>query len=351
MKKKSIVLFVLIGGLVLLAMFAMNLVRNSDKSDTELLEFSIADTSSIDKVIIHDTYANTFELKRELGQSWTDKNGNCVVQEPANTILETIKNIEFKGYVPKAAREDVKRRMAASSIKVEIFSKGKWAKTWYIGFSTQDHYGTYMLLETPKEKSDLPVIMKVKRLNGIIEPRFFADPRRWNCTEIFTLQKDDIQEVVVKHDVPERSFTIKNFGNSYEITNNGKQLEKVDTAMIVKYLNNYRKIHYEFDNFELDDKQVDSLRKSKPFCTLKITEKNGTISTLKMHYLKGDGTQKGNDFGDETEYDVNRFWCFLPSGRLVKCQYFVFNPLFNGRVYFGIEKVVNPEGQTERQKK
>lgn len=343
MKKKSIVLSLLLVGLAVLAMFAMTLVRNSGKSDTELLEFSIADTASIDRVVIHDAYSNVFEIKRELGQKWTDKDGNCVVQDPALTILETIKNIEFKGYVPKNARDGVVKRMAASSVKVEIFSKGKWAKTWYVGYSTQDHYGTYMLLETPKEKSDLPVIMKVRNLNGIIEPRFFADPRRWNCTEIFTLQKEEIKEVeVVNHELPERSFKVKNFGTTYEVSNNGKVMSGVDTSMVVRYLNNYRKIHYEFDNFELSDKQVDSLKKSQPFITLKVSKSDGKVDRLRMFHYLTDGETKGNDFGDETIYDVNRFWCELPSGKIVKCQYFVFNPLINGRVYFGIEV----EGET-----
>lgn len=347
MKKKNIVLTGLIVILGVLALFALNLVRNSGKSDTELLEFSIADTASINRVVIKDAFANVFELKRNAGQNWTDKDGNCIVQEPAHTILETIKNIEFKGYVPKEARENVKKHMTASSIKVDIYTNGNLAKTWYVGFSTQDHYGTYMLLETPSEKSDLPVIMKVKNLNGIIEPRFFADPRRWNCTQIFALQKDEIKEVEVKHyDVPERSFTVKNFGNSYEVTNLGKKLDNIDTSMIVRYLNNYRKIHYEFDNFELTDKQVDSLKKATPFCSLKVTEKSGKISNLKMYHMQGSGTEKGNDFGDETTYDVNRFWCVLPSGKVVKCQFFMFNPLINGRIYFGIEKVVNPEKTT-----
>jgi hypothetical protein len=79
--------------------------------------------------------------------------------------------------------------------KVEIFQNGEWAKTWYVGFSTQDHYGTYMLLETPDEKSDLPVIMKVKGLAGIIDPRFFADKRKWVCTNIFNLSLDEISEL------------------------------------------------------------------------------------------------------------------------------------------------------------
>lgn len=341
MNKKGITLTILVIALGALAMFAVNLVRNSGKSDTELLEFAISDTSSIDKVVIKDANANVFELKRVLGKSiWTDKDGNCITQEPANTILETIKNIEFKGYVPKAARENIKRQMMASSIKVDIYSKGKLAKTWYVGYSTQDHYGTYMLLETPSAKSDLPVIMKVRGLNGIIEPRFFADPRRWSCTKIFGLNIEDIKEVQVKHyDQPNRNFTVKNFGGSYEVTSDGKKLPEVDTSMIVRYLNNYRKIHYELDNFELNNQQIDSLKhQAKPFCTLKMIETDGKVSFLKMYRLEGDGETKLNDFGDSTIYDVNRFWCILPSGKLVKCQYYVFNPLINGRVYFGIDK-------------
>jgi hypothetical protein len=35
--------------------------------------------------------------------------------------------------------------------------------------------------------------------------------------------------------------------------------------------------------------------------------------------------------------DRDRFWCELPSGEIVKCQYFVFNPLFLGHIYFPMD--------------
>ena len=53
-----------------------------------------------------------------------------------------------------------------------------------------------------------------------------------------------------------------------------------------------------------------------------------------MYRLKGNGAKTMNDFGDSVSYDANRFWCVLPSGELVKCQYFVFNPLIMGHIYF-----------------
>lgn len=333
--KKSIILGIGVVVIGVLAFLATNLVRNSGKSDTELLEFAIADTASIDKIIVNDAYGNRIELLKKSPTEWVDGAGNCIIQEPVQTMLETFKNIEFKGYVPENSRKTITNRMAATSIKVEIFSNGKWAKTWYIGNSTQDHYGTYMLLETPKEKSDLPVIMKVRGLNGIIEPRFFADARRWKCTQIFKLEKEDISSIDVKYnDIPERSFSVGRSGNQYVVKHNGRTLQDADTNMVLRYMSAYRKVHFEMVNYDLDDKQVDSLKRSTPFCVLTVKKTNGETEKLKLYRVEGTRGVVEDDYGIEVEYDVDRLWCVLPNGDLVKCQYFVFNPMIMGHIYF-----------------
>lgn len=341
MNKKSIILVSLIVVFGFLAFLATNLVRNSGKSDTELLEFSVKDTLQVDKIIVTEPTGSVLELVR--GESvWTDKDGNCITQEPVNLMLETFYNVEFKGYVPEQSREGILKRMAALSTKVEIFKNGKIHKIWYVGSSTQDHYGTYMLLETPDEKSDLPVIMKVKGLNGIIGPRFFSDARRWKCTRIFGLQKEEIAEVDVRFTEDSmRSFTVNRNGSNYSVKHMGKPLSYVDTAMAVRYLNNFKKVHYELVNFELNQKQLDSLKKSTPFCYLTVKQVNGKKETVKLHYLKGTGERKVNDFGDSTDFDVNRLWTVLPNGDVVKSQYHVFNPLIFGQLYFA----TRPEDQ------
>lgn len=335
MKKKSIILASSIIILAVLAFFATNFVRNRGKSDTELLEFSVADTTSIDKIIITDASANRFELIKKEVNLWVDGKGDCITQAPVHTILETIKNIEFKGYVPENSRASITNRMAATHTKIEIFQNGEWIKTWYLGYSTQDHYGTYMLLETAEEKSDLPVIMKVKGFNGIIEPRFFADARKWKCTQIFALERDQIASVDVRFtETPDRSFTVTKDGTNYSVKQNGRPLPAVDTSMAIRYLNNYKKIHFELVNYELTDKQVDSVKRSKPFCVMTVKEVSGLSTKLRLFRLKGDGDVVTDDFGDTVYHDPNRFWCQLPSGELVKCQYFVFNPLIMGHIYF-----------------
>lgn len=334
--KKTTTLVISIILLGVLGLFAMNLVRVRGKSDTELLDFEVKDTTSIDKIIITDTYSNKMELIKKDG-NWSNVNGECVIQSPIHTMLETFKNIQFKGYVPENARKNIVNKMMGNHTKVEIFQNGKWFKTWYVGFSTQDHYGTYMQLETPNEKSDLPVIMKVKGLEGIIEPRFFADPRRWKCTEVFGLDKDEISKVEVKlTENPKRSFTIKKSGSSYFVTVGGKPLKHLDTSMAITYLNNYKKIHFENVNYTLSDKQVDSVKHSKPFCYLTVKQVTGKSTLLKMYRIPS--SKKTDDiFGDTVSYDQDRFWCLLPTGDLVKCQYFVFNPLLMGHLYFAIK--------------
>ena len=340
--KKSIILGIGVIALAILAFLATNLVRNSGKSDSELLEFSIADTSTVDQIHIKDAYNNVFQLVKGEGGVWTDSDGNCVIQEPVHTMLETFKNIEFKGYVPENSKKNVTSRIAATNTEVKIFQNGKWVKTWFVGNSTQDHYGTYMLLETNKEKSDYPVIMKVRGLSGIIEPRFFADKRKWKCTEIFAVPREEIASVNVYYPMEKvRSFSVEKNGYDYIVKHNGELLEGIDTNMAVRYLNAYKKIHFELVNYEFSDKQVDSLKRTKPFCELTLKKIDGSKQKLRMFRMRGTGEEIEDDYGNPVNYDINRFWCELPTGELVKAQYFVFNPLIMGHLYFGNATPVN----------
>ena len=65
-----------------------------------------------------------------------------------------------------------------------------------------------------------------------------------------------------------------------------------------------------------------------------MKEVSGKTNTLKMYRLPGNGEKNMNEFGDSITYDGDRFWCVLPSGDLVKAQYYVFNPLLMGHLYF-----------------
>jgi len=351
-------LFLLVLSLVfvgLLGWYAISLMEKKGKSDTELIEFSVKDTNSITKIIITDAFSNKIELLRK-GNEWTDENGDCVTKANVHFILEAFANIEFKGYLPDNSIKQFTNLMSSQHTKVEIFQDDEWTKTWYIGPSAQDHYGQIMLLETEEQgKSGKPVMMKLKGVAGIIDPRFFADKRKWMCTNIFSVPIERISQVEVRYfDDPVLSFSVTKKGTKMNVYQQGKKLQNVDTAMIYRYLHKFRKVHFELANFELSEKQIDSLKKSLPFATLTLNETTGKSSKLRMFRIKNQDDFQVNEFGDVVNTDMNKFWCELPNGELVKCQYFVFNPLILGHVYFPLDlskrKVAGPQINSEIKK-
>lgn len=332
--KKIIILIVSIAGLAGLGWYISTLFANKGKSDTQLIEFAIKDVSNIDKLIITDKALNSFAVHKE-GGTWVDKDGSCIVPENVDNILDAIRNIEFKGYLPEKSHANYNKMMMAQNIKVEIFENGEWSKTWYIGPPSPDHYGQVMLLDTKElGKSANPVLMKVKGLNGFLGPRFFADPRLWACTDVFKIPMENISRVDVKYNIEKaRSFSVSKKGTTLNVYQQGKELQNVDPKMVFSYLQNYKKIHYNLRNFELSKNQVDSLKRMIPFAEIKVKETNG--KTTKLRCFRAKGTVNETVAGHEVvNSNIDKFWCELPDGDVVKCQYFVFNPLLLGHIYF-----------------
>ena len=340
MKKKQLI-FLLIGLIILggLGWFVVRLAKSSGTSDEKIaaLDFAIKDTASIDRIVIAEPNGMRMEIVRN-GEGWTDKNGGCVTPELVNNVLEGAYNLRFKGYVLKSMEKKVIRDIATNSIEVEYYRDGDLLKKWYIGSNTADHYGQFMLLETPEVgKSDLPIIAEIKGLQGMVAPRYVGDPRKWACTGVFALDLNEIAEIDMKEtEHPERSFNVKRNGRHFSVTSNGIPYPSIDTNMVLRYLNNYKKVHYEIKNYELSDKQVDSVRRSKPFTILTVKETSGAKTRLRMFHIKPGVLSEFDEdaYGEPVKWDQNAMWLELPSGELVRAQYFVFGPLIDGRLYW-----------------
>lgn len=342
MKKKGLLLALFTILIVGLSWFALNLKDGQGASDPRAFNFKIEDTTTISKIIITDAFGQQFTIVKK-DNLWTDRQGGCITQNNVSLILEAFNKIEFKGYLPQKSEKRFTELMASAHIKVEIFQDGAWTKTWYMGPATPDHYGQIMLLETADDgKSTSPVMMKIAGMNGLIDPRFFADPRQWACTEIMALQMEDIKSVKAKfYGEPYRNFEIQNKGNRFRVTQNSRPLASLDTTNVFRYLQGFQKIHFEQKNFSYSDKQVDSVKKSQAFCVLEVKTKKERIA-LKMFRIKSKEEQR-NEFGMLVNMDMNSFWCELPNGELVRCQYFVFNPLILGHVFFAAMEAKFPE--------
>jgi hypothetical protein len=332
-KRFGFLLIILV--VVLLGYFTSDLLTGKGKSDQTLSDFMIEDTASVDKIILSNSYGYSITLVRG-DKEWTTVEGQCIQQEPVNNILHTFNKAAVKSFLPQAAIENIKKQITIDYKKVEVFQKGKWIKTWYIGSSTPDHYGAYVLLETAKDgKSNSPVVLEMKGLRGTIEPRFVADSRMWMCTRIFAHSIDEIAGVKLKNfEKPAESFEFKrNEANTFDLFVHDKKQAKYDTLRLVRYLERFKKLHFESPNYTLTQEQADSMRQTVPYIRFSLTEKTGKNIDISAYRMPTDGVKF--DFnGDTLRYDENRMWAFIEDGLLVKLQYFVFDPIFIGNSYF-----------------
>lgn len=331
-KKKIIILSFSLITLISLAIGSYYLFFYENKPKTKV-GFQFDNTYDLDRIKITDAFSKSFTIIRN-GNNWTDIEGRCINQECVENIMEAVTKIQFKAFLNEKSENNFLKKMQTNHTKVEFYEKGEWTKTWYIGPAAQDHNGQIMILDAPNMKGQKPVIMAIRGMYGIIKPRFFTDPKLWMCTNIFKHEMEEIKSVNIDFPLePYRNFNIMTSENGFQITSNNQKLKEVDTMNIYRYLQNYKKVHFESANFSLSQDQIDSLKNTTPFCNLQLTLNSNKYSTLKMYRLMADDPQE-NEFGELVNMDLNKFWCQLDNGDIVKCQYFVFNPLILGHIYF-----------------
>lgn len=329
--KKLIIIILGIVVVIGLIFIANQVSTDAKATDTSLIAFAVKDTAAVDRLEIYDSYKDaTMTLVRNEEGIWTDDEGNCIQQDIVEMMLETMVKITLKGYVPEAARSNMRKMMMANHKKVKIFKDGEWVKTWYVGHATQDHMGTHMLLETPERRSDHPVIMGMKGFYGILDPRFFADPRRFACTDLFSFKRTDLKKIEVINRVhPQESYVIRRNNDHYEVTSQGQKIEAINEDNLLFYLNGFEGIHYNQPNYTLSTAQIDSIKNQLPDYELNI---DGIQKSYELDlYRRPDPKENSRD---SLVYDKDYLWGVKEDGKLVRMQYYSIGPLIQGKTVF-----------------
>ncbi|MFT5823936.1 MAG: hypothetical protein ACI8ZM_005202 [Crocinitomix sp.] len=333
---KTIIIILVLGGLAFAAYKLSVKPAGSNLADQALSDFAVKDTASIDKLILTDTDGNPGVTVVRTAGGWTTAEGECVQQHLVQTLLETIKYIKVKGPVSKGSIETINKSLAAHNKKMEIYQNGKLTKTWYVGDPTQDQYGTFMLLkDEEKGKSPEPFIMHLPNMYGNLSTRFITSPLPFKCSKVFSYDPLDIASVEVV--IPDSSYLnveiIANSENSFSLSNNGASLSAFDTTQVRNYLVGFRKVHFENHNYILSGEQVDSLKNSTPFFTIKVNSKDGESNSVRIFKRKQQYKKVGLD-GELLEFDQDRIWVELEDGTIVVGQYYVFGKLMRDIRFF-----------------
>ncbi len=300
------------------------------KQKNELSNFKIDDTASIDKIFMADKSNRKVLLTKENGR-WMVDNQFPARVDLINDLLILLKRIEVKQYVPKTALENVIKSLAVYSTKVEIYQNGKLSKTMYVGGPTQDHLGTYMLLDG----SSIPFICYVPGFRGYLSPYFMPMPEEWRDRMIFAYHINDIQKVKMEFlNLPDQSYEVSHDKGRFEIRllKSNTPLHHFDTLAVKDWLKNFKNIGFE-SFLEVNKARLDSVTAKYGIYKITVTQTDGKERSVALFQIPlPPGTV--DIYGREEKIDVDRMYGIIDDTTLVLCQYFTFDPVTVPASYF-----------------
>ncbi len=324
--KRNLILFIILVALIIITAWFFR-GKSSSTLRKELSDFAVADTASITKIFLADKFGKSVLLERT-DNGWT-ANGKPALQPNVIFLLDAIKNIEVRHPVAKAAYNNIMKQMAATGIKVELYSKDKKLKTYYVGHETQDQMGTYMYLEN----SSTAYAMHIPGFNGFLNIRYNTDIKAWLKKNVFSFSPEEIASIRVENLLlPDKSFEIVHHNNAFELYAypSGKKVENASEEKLLNYINNFRDINSERELPSVNE-QIDSAKQAGRMMIITVKTKSGEQRTARLYRKPRPETDEDDWIKQDpswTPYDPDR--CYLEIDTLPQtflAQYFVFGKL------------------------
>ena len=305
MNKKNIII-ILVFVLSLGGALAVFFSRSSGTIKPELKNFAVEDTSDVDKIFLADKSSHQVLLTKE-NNDWKVNGKYYARIDMIDNLMDVIRRITVRSIVAKAAQENIIKRMAAGSIKVEIYKKGELFKVYYVGSGTQDNMGSFMLLEN----SSAPFICFLPGHHGTVTNFYMPLENEWRDRAIFRYGFQDMKSVTVEYPAdPANDFTIDiESDNSLRLRSGvtGSYFPSFDTSKVKAYLLEFKNVAFE-DFTSVSREKMDSVRLKHHLFTISIKEKkSGAVKSVKGYRLPlRSGTT--DDYGKIIYFDEDRMY-------------------------------------------
>ena len=354
-KKVKRLIFLSVTIIILLTAVILLLTRKSGTLSASEKNFAVKDTASITKIFLVDSYEAQTLLERT-EQGWIVNGKYEIVKDNIDDLLSCIYNLVVKDIVAKSARNNINKRMATGSTKVEIYysdyliKAGKFKlfklnkkKVYYIGDATMDNMGSYAIMEG----SSIPCVVYLPGFRGFVTPKYSPREDSWRSHNIVRLKMSKIQEIKSMDLLePANSFTILSNGNrNFDIMANNQRLSQYDTLRLLDFLSDFRDLNYEGIAFTLTKEEKDSIFARK-FKEITIKDVENKVTTITMFYLEDEYevVEDNNDAKIMREYNRDRFYAIVNGNKdeIFRCQYFVFDRIVQPLEFFYIDsKITN----------
>ena len=351
MKKNKVTIILAI---VLLAI-AVILIWNNRYLTTlrgDSADFQVWDTASITKVYLADHKGNETLLERT-DDGWILNKDYKAHPKKMDQLFYTLYKVRVRMPVSVASHDNVITQMASRSTKVEIyqivprinlFNKIRLfyhetsTKVFYVGESTMDNGGTFML----REGADQAYIVYIPGFRGYISTRFTADPDDWRDHNIFHEQLANIQSVTIEFcQEPERSFRVENTGkHQYQLTSLTDNTPlPYDTLKVINLLASFSDLRFEsLLNNIMTPSRLDSIKHSPMIHQITLVNKEGEATTIKT-FNKKQKARNEIPF-EERAADLDRMFALINDDHdMVLIQNYVFDKVLKDIDYY---KAGNP---------
>ncbi len=295
------------------------------EKETFNADFSVKDTSAIDHIVITDTQNNTLDLSRESGQ-WIANGKHEIRQDFIKVVLNTFYQMQKKYPVPKNMRGEVMKRMNTMARKIEVYQGDQKVREIYMSSAPSNEIGSYMYLKG----DDIPYVVAVPGVDGILESRFNTDIADWKSHEIFKYKLGDIKSVHVEYPLDGlKSFTVHQPNNDeFVIEHRGEQRE-IKKLKALAFYNSFSNINAEA--FENGHSKRDSIVRSKPHAIIEVTNKRDEKRKIVIFRMPNNRRSKMmyDEKGKRLPYDLDRYFATIRDGKeFVIIQQYVFEKLF-----------------------
>lgn len=340
MRKHRILIIIAIALAAAAVILILTNRRNTLKSERS--EFAINDTSSVTKIYMADMEGNEVLLQKQSPSHWTLNNNLTARQEGIEMLLSTMSKLAVKAPVPRASYNTVIKRLASTSVKVEIYQQKyrvnlfnsiklfpheKLTRTYYVGSATPDNQGSFML----KAGSDTPFVVYLPGFKGYISARFTAYVSDWRDHTIFARRPAEISMIKLEFpQEPDQSYSLEK-PNATEVilkpAGSDTPIRDFDTTRVIEFFNAFRNIRFEVAFEEIATVHKDSILAQTPLHRITLTDTTGNSRTITTYRRDNLALQEDFD-GNLLPYDLDRLYALLPDdNELVIVQYFVFDPI------------------------
>jgi hypothetical protein len=256
---------------------ASSTITSSDK------DFSIKNFDEIYKIFLADRNGKKILLERTADQKWL-LNGKFDVRDDAVLMLrQVMSHVEIRTIPTNSATQRIVSDLATLGIKVEAYNQnGEKVKSYYVGGSTKDEMGTYMIMENAEQ----PYVTHIAMLPGGLRARYMLGEENWKDTRFFKESVENIKMVTVEYpSMPSKSFLLQHDLSTFTVQPLKSTLPKspnsIKRGIAEKYLDQFKNIGAEA--FRNDMPEKDSILRSVPFAIVTVKNLQDKEISIKLY--------------------------------------------------------------------